>query len=134
MKILKSIGAVLAGLVFIFIVSSLTDLVLEKTGAMKLPFSLNPLWMMIVVVLYRCMYVSLGAYITASLAPRHPVKHAMILAAIGCMLGIAGAIVMWHEPPHWYPVALIILGWPFSWLGAKARLRNADTIGAAPLQ
>lgn len=121
-NILKSTGAVLAGLVLIFALSSLTDVLLEKTGAMKLPFAANPLWLMIVVTLYRCVYVVAGCYLTARLAPNKPMKHALILGVIGFVLGIMGAVVMWHEPPHWYPIALVVLGLPCAWLGGRLRV------------
>ncbi|MBL8995290.1 MAG: hypothetical protein JNM63_18235, partial [Spirochaetia bacterium] len=79
MKVLKSIGSVLAGILAIFLLSHLTDLLLEKTGVMKLPFDKNPLWFMILVVVYRCLYVAVGSYITAALAPSRPMFHALIL-------------------------------------------------------
>jgi hypothetical protein len=124
MKTLKSIGAVFAGLVLIFALSTITDVLLEKTGMMKLPFADNPLWLMLVVVLYRNVYVTAGGFLAAKLAPSNPMKHVLILACIGTVLGISGAVMMWHEPPHWYPIALIILGWPSTWLGGKLHTRQ----------
>jgi hypothetical protein len=117
----KSIGAVLAGMVTIFVLSGATDAVLERADIMKLPFGTNPLWFILLVVLYRQVYVAAGAYITAALAPARPMKHVIILATIGFVLGIGGTIVMWHEPPHWYPIALVVLGWPSAWLGGWLR-------------
>jgi hypothetical protein len=119
----KSILAVFAGLVAIFFLSHVTDQVLEATGCMKIPFSNNPLWLMLVVTAYRCAYVVAGSYLTAVLAPQRPMFHSMILAIVGCVLGILGAVAMWHEPPHWYPIALIILGWPSAWLGGKLKTK-----------
>jgi hypothetical protein len=120
MKTLKSIGAVLAGLVAIFVLSGATDAILEKTGIMITdPFADNGTGFILLVVLYRQVYVAIGAYITAALAPDAPMKHAMILAGVGFVLGILGTIVMWHIPPHWYPISLVVLGWPSAWIGAK---------------
>lgn len=121
---LKSIGALLAGIFAVFATSTLTDLILENNGWMQLPFGNNPLWVMLIVVVYRNLYVVLSSYIVARLAPSKPMKHVMIFAAIGFALGTLGAIVMWHEPPHWYPISLIILGVPCSWLGGKLHTRN----------
>ncbi|HEY9049354.1 MAG TPA: hypothetical protein VIN08_25810 [Ohtaekwangia sp.] len=120
-KTLKSIGAVLAGLIAIFALSHVTDLILEKSGAMKLPFDTNPLWLKLFVTIYRTVYVAIGCYITAALAPAKPMKHVYILASIGVVLGILGAVAMWHEPPHWYPIALIVLSIPAAWAGGKLR-------------
>jgi hypothetical protein len=125
MKTLKSIGAVLAGLVAVFVLSAATDAVLESTGIMKThPFADNGTGFILLVVLYRQLYVAIGAYITAALAPDKPMTHAMILAGIGFVLGIVGAIVMWHIPPHWYPISLVVLGWPSAWIGARLRGRK----------
>ena len=123
MKTFKSILSVFVGILVIFALSTVTDVILEQTGLMKLPFAANPLWLMLLVLLYRNVYVSIGAYITAAMAPANPMKHVWILAAIGSVLGILGAAAMWHEPPHWYPVSLIILGIPFAWLGGKLKTR-----------
>lgn len=121
MKILKHIGAVLLGLVVIFALSHITDLVLEKTGLMVIPFDQNPLWLMLAVTAYRLIYVGAGAYLTARLSPDAPMRDAMTLAGIGCILGILGAAAMWDQGAHWYPVSLIVLGWPAAWAGAKIR-------------
>ena len=125
MKTLKSIGAVLAGIVAVFALSALTDVILEQSGYMKLPFADNPLWFMMVVVVYRTVYAVVGSYLTAALAPDKPMRHAWIYGAVGFVLGTAGAIVMWHEPPHWYPVSLVILGLPAAWLGGWLKVRSA---------
>jgi hypothetical protein len=130
MKTLKSIGAVLAGLAAVFVLSGATDALLEGTGIMKQPFADNGTGFILLVVLYRQLYVAIGAYITAALAPDKPMKHAMILAGVGFVLGIVGAIVMWHVPPHWYPVSLVVLGWPSAWIGGKLRKPKAVTLRA----
>jgi|GEM_PF-4558398 len=79
---------------------------------------------MIAVTLYRCTYVSIGCYAAAALAPDKPMKHAIILGAIGFVLEILGAVAMWHEPPHRYPIALVILGAPSAW-----EVCGEDTVG-----
>lgn len=122
MKTLKSIGSIVAGIFAIFLLSHVTDLVLEKTGIMKLPFDQNPFWFMILVVAYRCLYVAVGGYLTVALAPSRPMLHALILGTLGTILGILGAVAMWHLPPHWYPISLVILGIPSIWLGARLRM------------
>jgi hypothetical protein len=119
--ILKSIGVVLLALVIVFALSHLTDVILEKTGSMKIPFAENPLWLMLFVTIYRTLYVAIGGYVIAAFAPSRPMRLLTVYAAIGFALGTLGAIAMWHEPPHWYPVALIILGVPAALVGGKLR-------------
>lgn len=121
----KSVWAVVAGIAIGVILSIATDILLESTGAMiRQPFDDNPSWLIAIVVIYRTVYTIIGSYITAKLAPNHPMKHVMIVGMIGVILGTVGAIVMWDVPPHWYPITLVILTLPAAWLGGKMATRN----------
>ncbi len=123
---LKSLGAILAGFATGFILSVGTDSLLEQTGLMKRdPFSDNPSWLIVIVIAYRTIYNITGCYITAKLAPHHPMRHVMIIGVIGLVFGIIGTIVMWDIPPHWYPIILVILALPSAWVGGKLALRNS---------
>jgi hypothetical protein len=125
---LKSIGAVIAGLAALAILSIITDTVLQKTGVMKTePFVENPVWLIAMIVLYRTIFNTFGCYLTARLAPSKPMIHAMILGIIGVVLTIVGLIAMWDVPPRWYPVSLIILTLPASWLGGKMATKENKT-------
>jgi disulfide bond formation protein DsbB len=69
---------------------------------------------------YRMVYAVLGSYIAARLAPRNPMRHAIIPGIIGLALSAAGAIVaVTHADlgPAWYPIALVITTLPCAWLG-----------------
>lgn len=122
---LKSIGAVIAGFAVLAILSTITDSVLQKTGVMKTdPFDENPVWMIALIVAYRTIFNIIGFYLTARLAPGRPMKHAIILGTICFALTIAGAIVMWHLPPHWYPISLAVLTLPAAWLGGKMAIKK----------
>ncbi len=119
MKVLKSIGAVFAGLVVIFILSHATDYSLEKFGFMKLPFSDNPTWFILLVLFYRLTYSVIGCFVTAKIAPSGGNFHAMILGGIGTVLSTLGLIAMWDQEPKWYSLALIVLALPCAWVGGK---------------
>lgn len=124
MNIIKSIGAVLAGIVFIVIAHSGTDLVLEKLGIFPPPNQgFHVTWMVVTATVYRSVYTIIGGYITAMLAPTRPLLHAVILGVIGIVASIAGAIVMipLNLGPAWYPIALVILALPCTWLGGKLK-------------
>ncbi|HEY5747947.1 MAG TPA: hypothetical protein VIU12_17880 [Chryseolinea sp.] len=121
MNLLKSTGAILAGFVFVVIISVATDVALEKTGIMKQPFDLNPVWFILFVILYRTVYGVVGTYITASLAPNNPMRHALISGFIGLAISIAGAIVMRDQGPSWYAISLVVLALPTAWLGGKLK-------------
>ena len=122
---LKSIGAILAGFIFVVVLSIATDLILTQTNRMKHPFDHNTELFILFVVLYRNVFSTIGSYITAALAPSNPMRHAMIGGFIGFTLSIIGAIVMKDEGPSWYAIALIVLALPSAWLGGKLRLLTA---------
>jgi len=77
---------------------------------------------------YRVVYTVLGGYITAALAPRNPMRHALIGGAIGFVLAGVGTLATMNMNlgPMWYPVALVLTAVPCMWLGAiihRARKR-----------
>ena len=116
----RSIGAVIAGLIFIFATHTGTDFILEKIGV--LPPLGQPLYdtgLLLLASAYRGIYSVLGCSITARLAPRHPMRHALILGGIGVALSTAGAVAMGDLSPAWYPLSLIALSLPYAWLGGK---------------
>lgn len=128
MNILKGIGAVLAGVVFIVVTHTLTDLVLEKLGIFTPPEQgLHITWMVVTATIYRSLFTIAGGYVTAALAPNRPLLYAVILGVVGIIASTCGAIVMIPRKvgPVWYPVALIILALPCTWLGGK--LQTAGT-------
>jgi hypothetical protein len=127
MKILKGIGAILAGFIFIVISHTATDFVLEKLGIFPPPQQgFNVTWMVVTATLYRTIYTVIGGSITAALAPDPPMRYVMILGVIGLALGTIAAIVTipMKLGPAWYPVALAVLALPSVWLGGKLRTRN----------
>jgi uncharacterized membrane protein len=122
MKILRSIGAVLAGLVFIVISHNAVDLILEKTGIFTPPEQgFHITWMVVTATIYRVVFSIIGCYITAALAPSRPMLHAMILGLIGLVLSAIAAIVLipMNLGPAWYPITLAVLSPVCGWLGGR---------------
>lgn len=121
----KSIGALLAGFLAVFVLSVGTDAVLEKLGIfpMRNDPSYAP-WMLMLALLYRSIYTLAGGYIAATLAPDRPMRHAIILGIIGLVFATLGAIANWNKTglsTNWYPILLIIVTLPCVWSGAKIR-------------
>ena len=121
-KIMKSIWAVFAGFAVVFILSVLTDFILEYLGIF--PPSTEGLfiaWMLLLALFYRSFYAVVGGYVTARLAPRKPMKHVWILSIIGLVGAIAGIFANYAKSlgPNWYPIWLAILTIPCVWLGGK---------------
>jgi hypothetical protein len=128
MDILKSIGAVLAGIVFVVASHSVTDLVVESLGIFPPPGTgYLVAWMAVAATIYRSIFTVVGGYITAALAPSRPMLHAMILGVFGAIAGAIAAVVTipMDLAPAWYPVALAVLALPCTLLGGKLRSKKS---------
>ena len=68
---------------------------------------------------YRCIYTVMGGWITARLAPHAAMRHVLILATIGFLMGTLGVVGTWNMNlgPSWYPIAIAVTGAPLTWLG-----------------
>ncbi len=124
MKILKSIGAIFLGFLTVVILSIGTDAILHKfnifpDGAV---FSYS---LLLLALFYRTVYTVLGGYVTATLAPERPMKHAIILGFVGLVAGTAGAIANADLGPAWYSWGLVVLALPSVWLGARLKGNKA---------
>jgi len=118
---LKSIWAVVAGVLFIIIVTTLVDILLHAIHVyppmnVKLNDKLS-----LLAASYRFVISVVGAWLTARLAPSNPMKHALILGVVGTILGIVGVVMTWNLDlgPRWYAIALAVLAIPQCWLGGK---------------
>ena len=131
MTILKSIGAVLAGLIFIVFSHTAVDKILESLGIFPPPeLGLHVTWMLALALVYRTVLSIAGCYITAILAPSRPVFHALVLGFLGVLATIAGASVAMSQnlSPMWYPVALAILAVPCAWVGGMLAERKTKDL------
>lgn len=124
MNTLKSIWAVFAGFLAVVILSTGTDFILESVGIFPSPTGgLFITWMLVVALIYRCIYTLVGGFVTAALAPQNKMKHVVILGIIGTVAGIAGIFVGWNLSQHWYPIAIAVSGFPLTWLGGKLKTK-----------
>src|SRR5947209_7675894 len=88
----RSVWAIVAGFLAVVILSIATDVVLRHFGIFP-PLGQrmsDPLFLR--ATAYRTIYAIFGSYLTARLAPNRPMWHAMVGAAIGMILGTAGAL------------------------------------------
>jgi hypothetical protein len=117
MLILRRIGAVVAGLVVVIVLSIVTDMLLENSLFPGLAKAQATTGVWIFVTAYRAAYSIAGCYLAARLAPDHPMGHALVLGVIGLLLASLGAYAMWSVGTHWYPIALIVSALPCAWIG-----------------
>ncbi len=117
----RSILAVVVGVVFIVVVTTLVDIALHMTGIyppMNQPLNDS---LALLATGYRIIISIAGASLTARLAPDRPMKHAMALGYVGTVLGLIGLAATWDKGlgPDWYPIALVVLAIPQCWAGGR---------------
>ena len=117
----KSVLAVIAGVVVIIGVTTLVDIALHVAGVF--PPMDQPITdaLALLATSYRIVISVGGAWLTARLAPERPMKHAMILGAVGTVLGLVGVVATWNMGlgPRWYPILLAVLAVPQCWVGGR---------------
>jgi hypothetical protein len=125
-RILRSIGAVFAGVVAVFILCLGTDVVMHATGIFPPWFQAMSDALFVLALAYRIVYGVAGGYIAARLSPDRPMLHALVLGVVGFALSIAGAVGTWNRGPEfgpkWYPLALVATALPCAWVGGKLRV------------
>jgi len=115
----RSVIAVLAGILVGAALSLGVDEVLHVLGVYP-PWGQNMSdGLFVLATAYRLVFSVAGSYVIAWLAPRHPMKHAMVGGVLGLLVSTVGAVVTWNKNlgPHWYPVLLAVTALPCAWLG-----------------
>lgn len=117
----RSIRAIPAGALVAIVITTLIDAGLHLAGVF--PPITQPIddALALLASSYR-VFIGIGsAWLTARLAPEHPMRHAIILGAIGAAVALAGVVATWNLGlgPRWYPISLVILAIPQSWAGGK---------------
>ena len=117
----RSVWAILAGVLVAVVVTTLIDIALHALGVF--PPLEQPLTDRLAVVAssYRIIIGIACAWLTARLAPRDPMRHAIVLGALGAAVALIGAVATWNLGlgPRWYPVSLVVLALPQSWAGGE---------------
>jgi hypothetical protein len=131
----RSTGAIVLGFFAVVVLSLGTDEVLHL-------LKVYPPWgqrmfaprLNLLALSYRIVYTIMGNYIAARFAPRNPMRHAMILGAIGFVLSIPGVIIATKANlgPVWYPIALVVTALPCAWLGGYLYQRKQVRTEALP--
>jgi hypothetical protein len=117
----KSIWAVLAGALVAIVTTTVIDIGLHVADVF--PPVTEPIndRLALLASSYRIV-IGIGcAWLTARLAPKDPMKHAMVLGSIGAAVALAGVVATWNLGlgPRWYPLSLVLLAIPQSWAGAR---------------
>ena len=131
-RVLRRIGAVLAGLLVVVFLDVGIDVVLHATGVYPPRFKPMSTALWLLATAYRMVDGITGGYVVARLAPDRPVKHALVLGAIGVVLSTAGVVGTWSKGPEfgpkWYPLALVVLALPCALLGGRLRVMQLNGV------
>lgn len=127
-KIFKSIGAFVAALIAVFVLSYGTDFLLQATGLPVLQMNYASASLIVAIIVYRNAYNVLGGYIVARLAPARPVGHSLALGAFGFIGSLAATVATWnmHLGPAWYSLSIVVLALPSAWVGGKLFVSSAS--------
>ncbi|HUX43874.1 MAG TPA: hypothetical protein VMV57_03895 [Terracidiphilus sp.] len=125
-RMLRSGGAVFAGVLVGVVLSLATDMLLRAMGVLPELGVRAADGALLLATAYRTVYGVAGSYLTAMLAPQRPMLHALVLGFLGLCATVAGTLATWNKGPeygpHWYPIALIVLALPTAWVGGKLYL------------
>jgi len=122
-NILRSVGAILAAVITVILLSLGTDVILHASGVYPPWFQpmADALW--VLALAYRIVYGIAGGYVAARLAPNQPMKHALIVGFIGLALTIVGVAMHWDKGPEfgpkWFNLGLVFTAVPCAWTGGK---------------
>jgi hypothetical protein len=127
-NLLRSIVAIIVGFLAVVVLSLGTDQVLHV-------FKVYPPWgdampqpeLNALALSYRIVFTIFGSYLAARIAPRNPMRHAMILGFIGLFFGTLGAVatIPMNLGPAWYPIAIAATALPCAWIGGALYSRRA---------
>ena len=130
----RSVAAVVAGLLVNVIPAVAIDAGLSAAGVFPPLGQRMPDGLLALALSYRFGLALASGAATASLAPRSPRAHALVLGGIGVVLSTVGAIVGKDLGPAWYPLSLVVISLPCAWSGAWwATRRSAAKAPATPL-
>ncbi|HLA96360.1 MAG TPA: hypothetical protein VK612_11615 [Pyrinomonadaceae bacterium] len=116
-QILRSVFAVIVGLLLAIILSMVTDYIIERAIG-RLLLSNGELFISLI---YRVVYAIFASYVTAVLAPSRPMLHALIPGIVGMIPWLLGMFMMWNVVPKWFMPTGLVTSILFAWIGGKLR-------------
>lgn len=120
---LRSVAAVVAGFLYIGALSFGADVFLRQwmPTAFDSTGRVLSTSVLLLIIGYVGIFAVSGCYLTARLAPKAPMRHALVLGGLGLLFNIAGTIAFWDTAPAWYHVISLALVMPYAWLGGRLR-------------
>lgn len=130
---IRSVLAVIVGFVFIGALSFGTDAALYAAGIMPAPGTPTAdTGLLLLATAYVAVYAIAGCWLTAFLAPSHPMRHALVEGMLGLAFTVAGLATQWGTYPAWYNVLAIAVVMPYAWIGGRLREMQVERGGGRP--
>jgi hypothetical protein len=118
--VLRSVGAVLAGILANIVLAGAIDAALRATGTYPPMFQPMAEHLWALALTYRVVVAVVGGFLTARLAPARPMRHVMVLGGIETVLSVLFVLVNWNKVefgPHWFAISVAITSVPLAALG-----------------
>jgi hypothetical protein len=117
---MKRTLAVIAGLITVIVLSTLTDMIMHATGVFPALGQAMSTSLWLLAIAYRFAFTFAGGWLSAKLDPQRGMKAVWILTGIGLLLGLVGVGIAMGKPemgPVWYAWGVALTGPLASWLG-----------------
>lgn len=131
----RSLLAILAGLLVLTVASFAIEALADPLLLHLFPRALSDAAALrisvpahLVMFTYTAASVALGGYVTAWIAARAKIWHAVIMGAIEVLLTLWAMHAMPHQAPWWSWVAGMIFTIPAAWLGGVLQARRAEPV------
>jgi hypothetical protein len=123
--LVRSILAVLAGYLVLVVGIGVTDFVLSLLSPSGYPNGPKPgaKWMIIELVIGAFLIVC-GGYLTASLARRAEMRHALALGVLTATIAAISLIIYHGLQPVWFQLVVVLVAIPAALAGGRLKFRQ----------
>jgi hypothetical protein len=130
-RVLRSIGAVLAGILANIVFVGAIDAALRAARVYPPMFEPMAEQQWALALSYRIIFAVVGGFLTAWLAVGRPMLHVVVLGSIETVLSLSFVLLNWNNPvfgPHWFGIIAVIMCLPCGALGGILHAKRAARV------
>ena len=121
----RSVLAVLAGYAVLAVGIGVVDFLISRVAPDQYPSSTNPAPKWLIVELVAGLLLILwGGYVTASIARRSQIRHAMALGVLTSVLALVSLGLYHGRQPFWFQGVILVAAIPTALAGGRLKTRN----------